>query len=77
MGNYQIFCMFINEFTGGSVHIDDLITLMKSSIVGNYVATATVKLQNESNSAVGHEKLDAIKNTDFFAEINRMVKKHA
>lgn len=64
--------LFLNEFTRGPVHIDDLITLMKRCISSMYASG-----ESEMKSGFGFLSLEAIKNTDFFARVSKKIQKHA
>jgi Ca2+-binding EF-hand superfamily protein len=64
--------LFLNEFTRGPVHIDDLITLMKRCISSMYASG-----ESDIQTTFGYNSLDAVKTTDFFARISKMILKHA
>jgi len=71
--NYINQDMFLNEFTRGvSIHIDDLITLMKRCITAAYSSG-----EADMNKGIGFSSLDDVKTQDFFQKISKKIKTHA
>lgn len=81
--NYINQTMFLNEFTKGvSVHIEDLVTVMKACVQQLYGKTVSgmnqENLKEEDNnrtSMAGMQNLENVQNIDFFSAVGKKLSK--